>query len=229
MVRQETRTDLRVGGRADVVPLVQEDGEQGQLDPGAERQPCRGRGAALQRRQGPQHRPTHRRSEVSRVLTAISTTTPCSDARRTSGRWPPGPQTQDLRKTGPALAPQRGTPAQYGVGVDGDWRTATIGRLRSLILTAEPDIVEEAKWRKASNPDGVPTFSCAGLVCTLETYKDKVKLTFAHGASLADSSGLFNASLDAGTRRAIDVHEGVVLDESAFVELVREAVALNRS
>jgi hypothetical protein len=87
----------------------------------------------------------------------------------------------------------------------------------------------QAKWRKASNPDGVPTFSCAGLVCTLETYKDKVKLTFAHGASLDDSSGLFNASLDAGARRAIDVHEGDVLDESAFVELVREAVALNRS
>ena len=106
-----------------------------------------------------------------------------------------------------------------------DWRTVTIEKLRSLILMAEPDIVEEAKWRKASNPDGVPTFSCAGLVCTLETYKDKVKLTFAHGASLDDSSGLFNASLDAGARRAIDVHEGDVLDESAFVELVREAVA----
>jgi hypothetical protein len=113
--------------------------------------------------------------------------------------------------------------------VGDDWRTVTIEKLRSLILMAEPDIVEEAKWRKASNPDGVPTFSCAGLVCTLETYKDKVKLTFAHGASLDDSSGLFNASLDAGARGAIDVHEGDVLDESAFVELVREAVALNRS
>jgi len=113
--------------------------------------------------------------------------------------------------------------------VGDDWRTVTIEKLRSLILMAEPDIVEEAKWRKASNPDGVPTFSRAGLVCTLETYKDKVKLTFAHGASLDDSSCLFNASLDAGARRAIDVHEGDVVDESAFVELVRGAVALNRS
>jgi hypothetical protein len=98
-----------------------------------------------------------------------------------------------------------------------------------VILLAEPEMVEEAKWRKASNPDGVPAFSCAGLLCTVETYKDKVKLTFAKGASLDDPSGLFNASLDAGTRRAIDLHEGDVLDEDAFVELVREAVAHNRS
>ena len=110
-----------------------------------------------------------------------------------------------------------------------DWRNRTIDRLRSLILVAEPDVVEEAKWRKASNPDGVPTFSCAGLVCTLETYKDKVKLTFAKGASLDDPSGLFNASLDAGTRRAIDLHEADRLDEDAFVELVRAAVAHNRA
>jgi hypothetical protein len=90
-------------------------------------------------------------------------------------------------------------------------------------------MVEEAKWRKASNPDGVPTFSCDGIVCTLETYQDKVKLTFAKGASLNDPSGVFNASLDAGTRRAIDVREGDELDEDAFVELIREAVAHNRS
>ncbi len=80
--------------------------------------------------------------------------------------------------------------------------------MRSLINEAEPDIEEEAKWRKASNPDGVPTFSRDGLVCTLETYKDKVKLTFAKGASLADPTGIFNASLDAGTRRAVDLFEG---------------------
>ncbi len=102
-------------------------------------------------------------------------------------------------------------------------------QLRSLLLKADPDIVEEAKWRKASNPDGVPTFSCGGIVCTVETYQDKVKLTFAQGAALDDASGLFNASLDAGTRRAIDLHEGDDLDEGAFVELVREAVAHNRS
>lgn len=105
----------------------------------------------------------------------------------------------------------------------------TAEELRGLILLAEPDIVEEAKWRKASNPDGVPTFSRDGLVCTVETYRDKVKLTFAKGASLADPAGLFNASLDAGTRRAIDLREGDVLDEDAFVELVREAVAHNRA
>jgi hypothetical protein len=120
-------------------------------------------------------------------------------------------------------------PRRYGLDVSDDWRAVTIEKLRSLILSAEPDIVEEAKWRKASNPDGVPTFACDGLVCTVETYQDKVKLTFAQGASLDDPSGLFNASLEAGTRRAIDLHEGDVLDESAFLELVREAVAHNRS
>jgi len=113
--------------------------------------------------------------------------------------------------------------------VSDDWRSVTIARVRSLVLTAEPDMVEEAKWRKASNPDGVPTFSCDGLVCTVETYKDKVKLTFARGASLDDPTGLFNASLDAGTRRAIDLRENDPLDEDAFVALVREAVARNRS
>lgn len=113
--------------------------------------------------------------------------------------------------------------------MDDDWRTATIEQLRSLILRADPGIGEEAKWRKPSNPDGVPTFSCDGLVCTLETYKDKVKVTFARGASLDDPSGLFNASLDAGKRRAVDVRDGDVVDESAFVELVRQAVAANRS
>ena len=109
-----------------------------------------------------------------------------------------------------------------------DWRADTVDRVRSLLQRAEPDIVEEAKWRKASNPDGVPTFSRDGLVCTVETYKDKVKLTFAKGATVDDPSGLFNASLDAGTRRAIDLHEGDSLDEAAFVELVRSAVALNQ-
>jgi hypothetical protein len=122
-----------------------------------------------------------------------------------------------------------GPRSRYRRGVSNDWRTATIDGLRALILRAEPGIVEEVKWRKASNPDGVPTFSCDGLVCTLETYKDKVKLTFARGAALEDPSGLFNASLDAGTRRAIDVREGDELDGDAFVELVREAVARNRS
>src|SRR5690348_7897140 len=109
-----------------------------------------------------------------------------------------------------------------------DWREHTVNLVRSLVLEAEPDAVEDVKWRKASNPDGVPTFSADGLICTVETYKDKVKVTFARGASLDDPAGLFNASLDAGTRRAIDVHEGEALDEDDFVALVREAVAANR-
>jgi hypothetical protein len=104
-----------------------------------------------------------------------------------------------------------------------DWRTDTVETLRALINRAVPDVVEEAKWRKASNPDGVPTFSHHGLICTLETYKDKVKVTFAKGASLEDPAGLFNAGLDGGTRRAIDLAEGHTLDEEAFVALVREA------
>ena len=108
-----------------------------------------------------------------------------------------------------------------------DWRADTAETLRALIMRAEPAMTEEAKWRKPTNPDGVPTFSCDGLVCTLETYKDKVKLTFAKGASVDDPQGLFNASLDAGTRRAIDLHEGDALDERAFADLVRAAVAVN--
>ena len=110
-----------------------------------------------------------------------------------------------------------------------DWRSDTADRVRALIVQAEPDVVEEAKWRKASNPDGVPTFSYAGLICTVETYKDKVKITFARGASLDDPGALFNASLDAGTRRAIDVHSPDELDQDAFLALVREAVALNQA
>ncbi|KRE95830.1 hypothetical protein ASG76_08370 [Nocardioides sp. Soil774] len=110
-----------------------------------------------------------------------------------------------------------------------DWRHETVDLLRSLVLEAEPDVVEEAKWRKASNPDGVPTFSLDGLLLTLETYRDKVKATFARGASLPDPSGVFNASLDAGTRRALDVREGDEVDREAFVALVRAAVAANRA
>ena len=109
-----------------------------------------------------------------------------------------------------------------------DWRPQTVDSIRALVTRADLDVVEEVKWRKPTNPDGVPTFSASGLVCTLETYKDKVKVTFAKGASLPDPAGLFNASLDAGTRRAIDVRQGDVVDADAFVELVRAAVALNR-
>jgi hypothetical protein len=110
-----------------------------------------------------------------------------------------------------------------------DWREQVVDRVRSLVLEAEPDASEEAKWRKATNPDGVPTFSLDGLICTVETYQDKVKVTFAQGASLEDPAGLFNASLDAGTRRAVDVCEGDELDGDAFMALVRAAVAANRA
>ncbi|MBV9527907.1 DUF1801 domain-containing protein [Sphingomonas sp.] len=109
----------------------------------------------------------------------------------------------------------------------GDWRGALLTRLRRLIREADPDVVEEVKWRKPSNPLGVATWSHDGIVCTGESYKDKVKLTFAKGASLKDPAGLFNSSLDAGTRRAIDIPEGTSLDEDAFKALIREAIAAN--
>ena len=109
----------------------------------------------------------------------------------------------------------------------GDWRGETLSRLRKLIRDADPDVTEEVKWRKPSNPAGVPVWEHAGMICTGETYKDKVKLTFARGASLEDPSGLFNSSLTGGTRRAIDIHEDQVIDEEAFKALIREAVAVN--
>jgi hypothetical protein len=108
-----------------------------------------------------------------------------------------------------------------------NWRGATLARLRRLIHEADSDVIEEIKWRKPSNPMGVPTWSHAGIICTGETYKDKVKLTFARGAALADPSGLFNSSLSGGTRRAIDIPEGGEVDDGAFKALIREAVALN--
>jgi hypothetical protein len=105
----------------------------------------------------------------------------------------------------------------------GDWRGALLARLRALIKQADPDVVEEWKWR------GVPVWSHDGLICTGETYKAVVKMTFAKGAALADPARLFNASLDGNTRRAIDFHEGAAIDEPALKALIRAAVALNRS
>ncbi|EFQ81976.1 hypothetical protein HMPREF0063_12883 [Aeromicrobium marinum DSM 15272] len=109
-----------------------------------------------------------------------------------------------------------------------DWRAGLVDTLRGLILEAAPDAVEEIKWRKASNPDGVPTFSCSGLLCTVETYRDKVKVTFARGAAVADPTGLFTPSPNGGTRRAVDLGESDPLDRDAFVALVRRAVDVNR-
>jgi hypothetical protein len=105
----------------------------------------------------------------------------------------------------------------------GDWRGETLGRMRRLVKEADPDVVEEWKWM------GTPVWSHDGIICTGESYKDKVKLTFAKGASLKDPARLFNASLDGNVRRAIDIHEGEEAGESAFKALVREAVALNSS
>jgi hypothetical protein len=109
----------------------------------------------------------------------------------------------------------------------GGWRGDMLARLREAIRQADPDVVETVKWRKASNPLGVPVWEHDGIICTGETYKDKVKLTFARGAALDDPAGLFNSSLDGGTRRAIDFFEGAKVDEAALKALVRAAVALN--
>ena len=111
----------------------------------------------------------------------------------------------------------------------GDWRGALLARLRRLIHDADPKVEESVKWRKASNPLGVPTWEHDGIICTGETYKDKIKLTFMYGASLDDPKKLFNSSLDGGTRRAIDFRENDSVDEAAFKALIREAVELNRS
>ena len=111
----------------------------------------------------------------------------------------------------------------------GDWRGTCLARLRALIREADPEVVEAIKWRKPSNPLGVPVWEDSGIICTGETYRDKVKLTFARGASLTDPKRLFNSSLEAGTRRALDIFEGDQIDAEAFMALIREAVALNKA
>ena len=110
----------------------------------------------------------------------------------------------------------------------GDWRGETLSRMRTLVKEADPDVVEEWKWVKATKP-GTPVWSHDGIICTGESYKNLVKLTFAKGASLKDPARLFNSSLDGNVRRAIDIHEGEEVDEAAFKALVRQAVALNSS
>jgi hypothetical protein len=110
----------------------------------------------------------------------------------------------------------------------GDWRGETLSSMRKLVKEADPDVVEEVKWVKPTNP-GVPTWSHDGIICTGETYKSVVKLTFAKGASLKDPAKLFNSSLEGNTRRAIDIHEGEKVDARAFKTLIRAAVALNTS
>ena len=108
----------------------------------------------------------------------------------------------------------------------GDWRGKTLAKVRDIIREADPEIVEEWKWRKATSP-GTPVWSHSGIVCTGETYKQVVKMTFAKGAALKDPSGLFNSSLDGNVRRAIDIHEGEKVDKTALKDLIRAAVSLN--
>jgi hypothetical protein len=109
----------------------------------------------------------------------------------------------------------------------GGWRGEALASVRALIRQAVPDVIEAVKWRKPSNPGGVPVWELGGIICTGETYRDKIKLTFAQGAALDDQTGLFNASLGAGTRRAIDLREGDTLDVHAFRALIAAAVAHN--
>jgi hypothetical protein len=111
----------------------------------------------------------------------------------------------------------------------GDWRVEMLGRLRALIQQADPEVVEESKWKKPSNPWGVPVWSHNGMICTGETHKSVVKMTFAKGAFLDDPAGLFNSSLGGNLRRAIDFHEGDKINEKALKALIRAAVALNTS
>jgi hypothetical protein len=136
-------------------------------------------------------------------------------------------------KSGSKEAKGGGSPSQLidaRIAELGDWRGETLARVRSLIREADPEMVEEVKWRKPSNAMlGVPVWEHAGIICTGETYKSVVKLTFAKGASLKDPSGLFNASLEGNVRRAIDFHEGDKIDKRAFKALIRAAVALNLS
>jgi hypothetical protein len=108
----------------------------------------------------------------------------------------------------------------------GDWRGKTLAKVREIVQTADPEIVEEWKWAKATSP-GTPVWSHAGIICTGETYKNVVKMTFAKGAALKDPTGLFNSSLEGNVRRAIDIHEGENINEAALKDLLREAVALN--
>ena len=132
-----------------------------------------------------------------------------------------------MDKSHGAVKEPAANPIDTAIARLGDWRGLTLRRVRALIGEADPDIVEECKWIKPSNPHGVPVWSHAGIVCTGESYKATVKLTFARGASLPDPTRLFNSSLDGNTRRAIDIREGDEIDAAAFKALVLAAVALN--
>ena len=148
------------------------------------------------------------------------TTSTASKARKSVPRSKPSPKTGAAAKSASRMIDQR-------IRDLGDWRGATLARVRALIHEADSEITEECKWIKPMNPLGVPVWSHAGIVCTGETYAKIVKLTFAKGASLPDPSRLFNSSLEGNTRRAIDIHEGEQIDAGAFKALVKAAVVQN--
>ncbi len=131
------------------------------------------------------------------------------------------------KKGSPVLETDASDAIDARIAALGDWRGEVLARVRKLIRAADPQVVEAVKWRKPSNPNGVPVWEHDGIVCTGETYKSYVKLTFARGAALADPARLFNASLEGNARRAIDIREGDKIDAAAFKALVRAAVALN--
>src|SRR5205814_903351 len=133
-----------------------------------------------------------------------------------------------MKKTGASQGHSPSTLISKRIAELGDWRGKTLGRMRALIKQADRDVVEEWKWVKPTTP-GTPVWSHDGIICTGESYKNVVKLTFAKGASLKDPARLFNSSLDGNVRRALDIHEGEKVDASAFKALIREAIAVNRS
>src|SRR5437764_4998607 len=135
---------------------------------------------------------------------------------------------ENMKKSGSSGGRSGSELVDERIAVLGDWRGETLSRMRKLVKQADPDVVEEVKWVKPTNP-GVPTWSHDGIICTGETYKSVVKLTFAKGASLKDPAKLFNSSLEGNTRRAIDIHEGEKVDAGAFKAIIRAAVALNAS
>ena len=138
--------------------------------------------------------------------------------------------TMKKRKSGSKKEKGADTPSQRThakTKTPNDWRSEMLARIRILIREADPEMVEEMKWKKPSNPAGVPVWSHDGIVCTGETYKNAVKMTFAKGAALADPAGLFNSSLEGNTRQAIDFHEGDKINEKALKTLIRAAVTLN--
>jgi hypothetical protein len=163
------------------------------------------------------------RKMAERIRSAKSTTR--KTAKKAAAR--PRPRTDKGEEEGAALASAADRASQ--LAELGDWRKDVLRQVRKLIRDADPEIIEEVKWRKPSNPAGVPVWSRNGIVCTGETHKNHVKLTFAKGAALVDPAALFNAGQGGHVRRAIDIHDGDEIDESAFKDLIRAAVALNLS